>query len=352
MLCSERCIVTGQMESEKTLRLYACLRLLRSKPHRLTARKKRACGIRSAFYKQQAKERLLFAFLMSASLVCMHWSPTRTVWVKERSNFWWEHVVNCTFTSTDWMENFCMSQSTFTYLCNELRQTIQRRDTVMSKAIPVELRVALTLWRLATTTDYRTIGHPFGVSKAAACTIVKDVCAAIVEILLPRYIKVSTGDALNEVMYGFEHKWGFPQCGGAVDGTHILIMSPRDFPADYFNRKGWHSIIMQGMVDHLYRFTNICIGWPGRVHDARILGNSSLYHKGNNKTLFPESKREIGGVEVPVVVLGDPAYPLLLWMMKPYCDTGNLTHDQRRFNYRLSRARVVVEDAYGRLKGR
>ena len=154
------------MESEKTLRLYACLRLLRSKPHRLTARKKRACGIRSAFCKQQAKERLLFTFLMSASLVCMHWSPARAVWVKERSSFWWEHVVNCTFTSNDWMENFRMSQSTFTYLCNELRQTIQRRDTVMRKAIPVELRVALTLWRLAMTTNYRTIGHLFGVSKA------------------------------------------------------------------------------------------------------------------------------------------------------------------------------------------
>ena len=79
------------------------------------------------------------------------------------------------------------------------------------------------------------------------------------------------------------------------------------------------------------------------------LYNSSLYHKGNNGTLFPESKREIGGVEVPVVVLGDPAYPLLPWMMKPYCDTGNLTRDQQRFNYRLSRARVVVEDAYGQL---
>ena len=59
------------------------------------------------------------------------------------------------------------------------------------------------------------------------------------------YIKVPTGDALKEVIYGFEHKWGFPQCGGAVDGTHIPIMSPRDFPADYFNHKGWHSIIMQ-----------------------------------------------------------------------------------------------------------
>ena len=72
-----------------------------------------------------------------------------------------------TFTTTDWLDNFRMSNNTFTYLCNELRQAIQKKDTEMRKAIPVEQRVAIALWRLATTTDYRTIGHLFGVSKPA-----------------------------------------------------------------------------------------------------------------------------------------------------------------------------------------
>ena len=210
-------------------------------------------------------------------------------------------------------------------------------------------RIALTLWQLATTTDYRTIGHYFGVSRTAVCFIVKDVCSAIVEVLLPRYMKVPTGDSLKEVIHGFEHKWGFPQCAGAVDGTHIPIVSPRDFPADYFNRKGWYSIIMQGMVDHLYRFTDIYIGWPGRVHDAR---NSTLFQKGMNGSLFPEWKKTISQEEISLVVLGELAYPLLPWVMKPYVDNGHLSRNQRRFNYRLSRARVVVEDAYCRLKRR
>ena len=38
--------------------------------------------------------------------------------------------------------------------------------------------------------------------------------------------------------------------------------------------------------------------------------------------------------------------------MKPYSDNGRLTTKQLRFNYRLSRARMVVECAFGRLKGR
>ena len=58
----------------------------------------------------------------------------------------------------------------------------------MRKAISTEQRVAITLWFLSTGSDYRTIGHLFGVSKSAVCVVMKEVCTAIVERLLPKYI--------------------------------------------------------------------------------------------------------------------------------------------------------------------
>ena len=48
----------------------------------------------------------------------------------------------------------------------------------------------------------------------------------------------------------------------------------------------------------------------------------------------------------------DPAYPLLPWVMKAFPDNCRLSSQQKTFNYRLSRARVTVEHAYGKLKGR
>ena len=47
--------------------------------------------------------------------------------------------------------------------------------------------------------------------------------------------------------------------------------------------------------------------------------------------------------------MGDSGYPLLTWLMKPYAHN---TSAQRSYNYRLSRARIVVENAFGRLKAR
>ena len=137
-----------------------------------------------------------------------------------------------------------------------------------------------------------------------------------------------------------------------MDGSHIPIISPHECPADYYNRKGWHFIILQGTVNHQGRFIDVYVGWPGRVHDARVFANSSLYQRGQSGNLLPDWKEEIAGKEVPIVLLGDPSYPLLPWLMKAYPNNGRLTPEQKRYNYRLSKARVVVEHCYGRLKGR
>lgn len=149
-----------------------------------------------------------------------------------------------------------------------------------------------------------------------------------------------------EVIRGFEEVWGFPQCFGAIHGSHIPILTPHGSATKYYHQKGQHSIVLQALVDHKYLFMNTCVGWPGSVHDARVLSNSEVFAKGESGTLAPSSVKQIFDVHVPVVILGDPAYPLLTWLMKPYTGSS-LSQEQRQSNYRLSRARIVVECAFG-----
>ena len=178
------------------------------------------------------------------------------------------------------------------------------------------------------------------------CEIVRETCTIIVQTLLQQF---PGGNRLDELVDGFLTKWGVPQCVGAIDGCHIPTAMNR---TDYYNRKGWYSIILQGVVDHSYRFIDINVGWPGSVHDARVFAHSALYEKITEKDLLPQKPMLINGVNVPLYLIGDSAYPLQTWLMKPFAHGSSLTSEQKTYNYRICRARIVVENAYGGLKTR
>ena len=92
--------------------------------------------------------------------------------------------------------------------------------------------MAVTIWKLATTIEYRTLSVLFGLGRSTVGQIVIETCAAITNHLLPRFVK------MKEIIDGFENLWGFPQAAGAIDGSHIPIIRPEESASDHYNRKG------------------------------------------------------------------------------------------------------------------
>ena len=185
----------------------------------------------------------------------------RSAWSKYRSQAFFSIVVS-RWTDREWKKNFRVSRITFHFLCRELAPFLTKRH-IVRKPLSVDQRVAMCLWRLGTNVEYRTISHLFGVGLSTVCVAVHEVCNVLVEHFRSKYIKIPSGQGLRSVIDGFESKWDFPQCVGAIDGSHIPIIAPKDNPLDYYNRKGYHSVVLQALVDHNYNRTKAGFR-PGR----------------------------------------------------------------------------------------
>jgi hypothetical protein len=106
----------------------------------------------------------------------------------------------------------------------------------------VRKRVTVCLWRLPGNVEYRNISHLFGIGQSTAVTITNNVCKAIFDHLLNRYIRIPSGKRLRTVIAKFQQQYGFPQVGGAIEGTHIPIKTTIDHLDEYYKRKCFHSV--------------------------------------------------------------------------------------------------------------
>ena len=163
---------------------------------------------------------------------------------------------------------------------------IKKQTTKMHTLLSVQKHVAITLWFLATPVEYRTIGHLFSIARSTVCVVVHETCSVIVKVLLTRYIHFPRGDDLTNVVDGFERVWELPQYTGAIDGSYIPISAPTMNHTDYYNRKGYYSVVIQAVLDYRYLFLNIYTGWPGSVHDTRVFSHSSIYKSCSDGTLL------------------------------------------------------------------
>lgn len=270
----------------------------------------------------------------------------RRLWVKDRSNAWWEQVNSPNFPAHEFKKAFRMSRATFDMICDELETAIVKKDTMLRSAIPVRQRVAVCVWRLATGEALREVSKRFGLGISTCHKLVLEVCTAIRSVLMPKFLNWPDEKRTAEIKHDFESFSGIPNVAGAMYTTHIPIIAPKVSVAAYFNKrhternqKTSYSITVQGVVDQRGAFTDICIGYPGSMSDDQILEKSAL------------SQRAKQGKMKDVNIVGNLGYPLQDWVLVPYSHQ-NLTWTQHAFNEKIEVVQRVAKESFMRLKAR
>ena len=110
------------------------------------------------------------------------------------------------------------------------------------------------------------------------------------------------------------------QAVAALDGKHIAIKKPKKSGSEYFNYKGFFSLVLLALVDADYNFLWVNMVASGSSSDAQIFNHSKLRRTIENGRLGLPPPEPLGpvGPDLNYFLLGDDAFALMPWLVKPY----------------------------------
>ncbi|XP_050689716.1 putative nuclease HARBI1 [Eriocheir sinensis] len=232
-----------------------------------------------------------------------------------------------------------MEPAMFDELLQRVGPRITKRETSWRQSLEPGLKLAVSLRFLATGDKYPTLQYQYRVARNTISKFVPEVCRAIRKeyknevMTCPR-----TSQECQAVAEDFKKRWNVPRACGAIDGKHVAMRCPPNTGTLYHNYKGFLSVVLLALVDANYKFL-----WAD-VELKQCLDEASIY--------FPDPEPlPNDDTDTPYFFLGDDAFGLRTYMMKQYSVKG-LNKEQRIFNYRISRVRRVVENAFGILAQR
>ena len=248
-----------------------------------------------------------------------------------------------------------MSPTRFEHLLALVAPHITKKDTNFRKAIPAQERLALTLRFLASGESQISLSFSFRIGHRTVGRIINETCDAIYNTLLEQYMSAPNNEEeWKRIAEEFKELWQLPHVIGAIDGKHVQIEAPPGSGSLFHNYKGFFSIVLLALCDAKYRFTLIDIGQYGSNNDTSVFNKSRMgkaFQQG--KMGLPNASPLKGFTlsSLPYYLVGDEIFALKSWLMKPY-PGRRLEEEKSIFNYRLSRARRVIENAFGILRSR
>ena len=165
---------------------------------------------------------------------------------------------------------------------------------------------------LATGDAFSTISMSYRIGETTISKIVSETTNAIWEVMMEKgFLRVPlNSQEWQQISNGFEKLWNFPNSLGCIDGKHVIMQAPAKSGSLFFNYKKTFSIVLLAVCNENYRFTMVYIGEAGLAF-----------------------------------------LPLRPNFLKPYAAT-NLEIRKLVANYRISRARRMIENCFGILAAR
>ncbi|CAO2823151.1 unnamed protein product [Amaranthus hypochondriacus] len=274
-------------------------------------------------------------------------SQLRRLWARNRSKEWWEKCSHIDFPDDEFKKLFHMSKATFNMICHELQPSITKKNTMLRAAIPVRERVAVCIRRLATGEPLSALSDKFGLGTSTCHKLVLEVCSAIKNTMMQRFIQWPEEARLADIKKQYETISGIPNIGGSIYTTHIPIALKEMHHVEAYlnkhhterNQKTSYTITIQGVVDPRGIFTDVCIGRPGSLPDDKVMERSALYERANR------------GFLNNIWMVGNSGYPLTDWLLVPYTHQ-NLKWTQHIFNEKIEDIEKVAKDSFSKLKKR
>ena len=161
-----------------------------------------------------------------------------------------------------------LSPQMFKDLVKRLTLRLRKEDTWYRDSLEVALKVAITLRHHATGNNYTSLMHLFYVPQNTTSILAQDVCLAIWDEYGDEVVSIpTTAEGWKEIAASYSSRWYFHHVLGALDGKHIRIRCPANRGCQFYNYKGYHSIVLLALVDANYSFTRVQVGAPGAASD-------------------------------------------------------------------------------------
>ena len=162
--------------------------------------------------------------------------------------------------------------------------------------------------------------------------------------LINRALEISFPETNDEAIQ-IERKFRLPGCIGAVDGLLVPITCPKnENPVVYYTRKCVYALNVQAVADSQAKFIYLSVKWTGPTPDSTAFRSTTLFRSAEeNQVVALTNKRYI---------VGDAAYPLTVWLLKPFQKGCPRYSDNDNYNFMLSSCRVCIERAFGILTQR